>query len=223
MHELRKLLPSAAFATVVAAAPAFAAGDGMEAQNEATSTVRDAAEVVERMKSDPSLDNLLEESEGVFIVPSLVQGAFIVGAQGGDGVLISRQSGEWGDPAFYTLGSVSIGAQGGGTEGPLAMILMSDQAVDRFRSDDDFSISAEAGLTLVDYSASTQAEFDNSDIVVWSQAEGAFIGASIRATDIGVNEEANHAYYEAGTTPQDILSGRIEHSGDSRLQQALQQ
>jgi SH3 domain-containing YSC84-like protein 1 len=196
-------------------------GEGMEAQTDARETVQNAAEVAERMKSDSQIAGLLDQSQGVFIVPNLVRGAFIVGAQGGDGVLISRQDGQWSDPAFFTLGSISVGAQGGGEVGPVAMILMSEEAMRRFGESDDFTLSAEAGLTIIDYSASAQADLQETDVVMWSDKQGAFVGASISASDIGIDEEANHAYYNDRATPETILSGNVQNQQNDVLQQAL--
>jgi SH3 domain-containing YSC84-like protein 1 len=235
MHCLRSLTLSIPLAAAVAAGSALAAGqdnttaqpagdgEAMQAQTDARGTVQNAAAVAERMKSDAEIADLLQQAEGVFIVPDLLKGAFIVGAQGGDGVLISRQNGEWSHPAFYTLGSISVGAQGGGEQGAVAMILMSERAIQRFEESDTFSLSAEAGLTIVDYSASAEANLQDTDVVVWSDKQGAFVGASIRATDIGVDEEANHAYYDKQASPQAILSGQVQSQRTKVLQEALRQ
>lgn len=236
MHYLRRLTPAIAAAALLAGGPALAAGEDTmrqdsaqpdatneraDVQTEAGETVQEAAAVAERLRADPDIAGLLEQSQGVFIVPDLVRGAFIVGASGGDGVLMARQNGDWSPPAFYSLGSISIGAQGGGDMGAVAMILMSDEAMQRFREDDNFSISADAGLTIVDYSASAQAELQESDVVVWSDRQGAFVGASITASDIGIDEEANQAYYDQNASPQTILSGDVQRQQGDALQEAL--
>ncbi|WP_340119900.1 lipid-binding SYLF domain-containing protein [Pelagibius sp. 7325] len=223
MTRSRILVSSAAIAAALSAGSAMAAGDQVEARGDAAETVRNATAVVEQMKADQRLSGLLEQSKGVFVVPDLLKGAFIVGAQGGDGVLLSHQNSEWSEPAFYSLGSVSIGAQGGGEQGAVAMILMSDAAIERFRSSDDFSFDAEAGVTLVDYHASAQADLADNDVVVWSDKEGAFVGASISASDISVDEEANRAYYSGDATPEVILRGGVESADNDRLQEALRQ
>ncbi len=57
--------------------------------------------------------SLLREAKGVIVVPALVKVGFIIGGQGGDGVLLRRNAGVWSYPAFYSLGSPSLGLQAG--------------------------------------------------------------------------------------------------------------
>ena len=55
---------------------------------------------------------------GLLIIPELVKGGFIVGAEAGFGVFMVRGSdGTWSAPAFYTLAAGSIGLQIGGQVG----------------------------------------------------------------------------------------------------------
>ena len=61
----------------------------------------------------------LKEAKGILIVPSLLKAGFIFGGSGGSGVLIvnDAKKGQWSQPAFYTIGSVSFGLQIGGMRG----------------------------------------------------------------------------------------------------------
>ena len=57
-------------------------------------------------------------AHGLLIIPELVKGGFIVGAEAGFGVFMVRGSdGTWSAPAFYTLAAGSIGLQIGGQVG----------------------------------------------------------------------------------------------------------
>jgi hypothetical protein len=63
----------------------------------------------------PDAAKQMTTARGVLIIPELVQGGFIFGAAGGRGVLMGRSSpNNWSYPAFYGMGSGSIGLQIGG-------------------------------------------------------------------------------------------------------------
>src|SRR5882724_4891836 len=53
--------------------------------------------------------DVLRRAKAVLIVPELSKGGFVVGGQGGDGVLMAKQpDGGWGAPAFYSLGGATL-------------------------------------------------------------------------------------------------------------------
>jgi hypothetical protein len=56
---------------------------------------------------------MLQGAEAVYIVPKLVKGGFIFGAEGGDGVLLHRTGQGWSTPRFYGMGSASFRSAGG--------------------------------------------------------------------------------------------------------------
>ncbi len=191
---------------------------------DAQSTVDEAVDVVRQMKNDPDLADLLQQAKGVLVVPDYGKGALVVGGRGGEGVLVARQNGSWSDPVFYDIGAVSVGAQAGVTAGQVAMLLMTDKAVDSFKGDNNFSLNADAGFTIVDYSARSQASEGKGgagDVIFWSDTEGAFAGASLSATDISFDDEENPAYYHQGVTAQDILSGQATNPQADTLQNEL--
>jgi lipid-binding SYLF domain-containing protein len=173
------------------------------------------------MKRDPELARLLGQARGVFLVPNYGRGAALVGASGGEGLLLARSDGGWSGPAFYDVGSISVGAQLGASGGAIAMLLMNQEALDRFRSDQSFSLGADADVTLLDYSARAQADLGEADVVLWSDAEGAFAGASLRVSDIDWDEDQNHGFYDRSATPEAILSGRMKSDEAESLRQKL--
>ena len=66
--------------------------------------------------ADPDMTwfrNHLSEARALLIVPTLVKAGFVVGGSGGTGVLLARDmnTGEWSEPAFYTMGAGSVGLQ----------------------------------------------------------------------------------------------------------------
>ncbi len=198
------------------------ASEASDEAAEARQLVKDAAATLGQMKKDSRLKELISRAKGVFIVPKYGRGAAGIGASGGEGVLVTRQQNNWSDPAFYDLGGISVGAQFGAEGGEIAMLLMSDDAVNAFKQDSQFSLNADAKLTLVDYSALAEATTlgDDADVVFWSGTKGAFAGISLSATGISWDDEENPAYYGKPVTANDVLTGKIT-GPKGEVQQAL--
>jgi SH3 domain-containing YSC84-like protein 1 len=201
-----------------------ASNDAADAQ----ARVEKSATVVERMKAERKVDALLRQAKGVLVVPDYGKAAWIVGGQGGVGVLTARRTGDrWSDPAFYTLGGLSIGLQAGGEVGPVAFILMTDKAVRQFEDRTNrFSLGADAGLTVVAFSDQGDIASTNgapADVIVWSGARGLFAGVSVGATDVEANTAMNTSYYHnLQVTPRQIFAGDVSSEGSAALRNALE-
>jgi lipid-binding SYLF domain-containing protein len=182
--------------------------------------VNEATRTAQKIKADGRFEAMLKQSKGVFIMPNVVQGAFIVGGKGAQGVLLNSD-GTWSDPVFLTLGSISVGAQAGGKAGPGAMILMTDKALNDFTQSNNFSLNGNAGLTVVNYSAEGQAPVGKGDIVVWSDQSGAFAGVNVSGADVSQNPAADRAYYGKQVDAKQILSGDVSNSYATKLKDAL--
>jgi len=191
------------------------ARDGQEQVNE-------ALKVVKQMKKDPKLTDLLQQAQGVYIVPDFGRAAMGVGGRGGEGVLLLKRNGEWSGPAFYNFGRVSAGLQAGVDAGSIAMLLMTQDAVQPFTSQkNNFSLDATAGLTVVNYAAQGRATAGEPDVITWSDTEGLFAGASIGVSGFTRDEDENRAYYKKQATTQQIFSGNVKNPHADALKDAL--
>lgn len=197
--------------------------DRREELQDARHDIMEAVQVVQRMKADPGIARLLERAKGVFILPDYGRGGFGVGVQGGEGVLVTRKGSGFSEPVFYNMGGISIGAQAGASGGELAFLLMTDKAVRDFESGKNFSLNADAGLTIVNYSKRAQVSGGKvQDVIVWSNTKGAYAGASVAITDIVVDGEANRAYYgRDSVTPAEIIQGRVQNPHSNVLGKVL--
>jgi lipid-binding SYLF domain-containing protein len=204
MSRLSGALGGVAIGLAVLAAnvPARAA-DQMPVLNQAVVTV-------DRMKSDPTFGpsrQILRSARAVLIVPQLIKGGFIFGAEGGDGVLLQRLGGGWSAPAFYTIGSASFGLQIGLEEARFVMFIMTDRAL-RAIEQSKFTFGGEAGLTVVTLGANAQGATSTNltgDIIVWASAKGAYGGLTLQGSVLAPKNDANAQFYGRSLSVQQIL------------------
>ena len=205
-----------------AADPVSSAQANPDDARDALNIVNGGTRVIQQMKADQQLTALMRRAKGIFVVPDYGKGALVVGGQGGEGALMVREGTKWTGPVFYTIGGVTVGAQVGGEGGSIAMLLMTDRALNRFKRDNNFSLIADADLTIVDYSVQAQGSVANGDVVRWSDTEGAYAGASVGVTDINYDQHANNSYYRTGdVTSYRILHGEVANPHTETLAEAL--
>ena len=158
-----------------------------------------------------------DNSYAYLVFPTVGKGGLGVGAAHGSGR--TYEQGKYvGD---VKLNQLSIGLQAGGEGGSIAMLLMTDRAVNSFKKQNTFSLNADAGLTIVNYSARAEGSAGMGDVVVWSDAKGAYIGASLGLTDVNWDEDETRAYYGENATPSAVLEGKVNATQRSPLEQAL--
>jgi lipid-binding SYLF domain-containing protein len=178
--------------------------------------VDDAANAVQRLSTSSGLAanarDLLHRARGVMIVPTLVKGGFIFGAQGGTGVLLSRdpKTGSWSYPAFYAMGAGSFGLQIGLEVSKIMLIIMNDKALNAIMKS-EFKIGAEAGIAVVTLGGGAEASTTaagGADIYALAESAGLFGGIAIQGGIIKPRLQQDHAYYGPNVTAQDIVLRR---------------
>jgi len=183
--------------------------------------VNKAVQVVQQMQATPEMRALLQRSKGVFVVPDYGTAALGIGARGGAGVLLVRNGDTWSNPAFYNFGGVSIGAQAGAEAGAIAFVLNDQKAMNSFMQNNKFSLNADAGLTLVDWSKKGTGAAGWGNITAWSNTEGLFGGAAIGVDDVDYDEDETSGYYGRQVAARDVLAGKITNPQAASLRQAL--
>ncbi len=202
------------FALVLVAALALSAcASGKPLRNEAESLVSKAHWTVENFKTnklqpDQVFVNALKDAHGIVVFPAAFKGAFIVGAEGGNGVLLSRNSsGEWSYPAFYTMGSGSFGLQVGAQASEIILVLRSPGAV-RSVIDHQGKLGGDIQFTIGMMGAGLQGDTTTNmgaDIIGFAHGEGLFAGFSLEGAVLGRRNDLNEAYYgEPNATPKTI-------------------
>ena len=203
--------------------PGRVTGDARDEAKGAAQDVEQAIGVIRKMQSDPEGANLLAQAKGVFIVPKYGRAALGIGGRGGVGVLLVNQNGAWSDPAFYNFGGASAGFEAGVEGGSFVLVLNDRKAVDSFRQNNNWSLNAGAGLTIVDWSKKGRASAGRGDVTIWSDVKGLFGGAQVSVTDIKYDADQTAAYY--GRTGKlavnDVLANKVNGSRAAQLKQVL--
>jgi len=176
-------------------------------------------------KDYPDAPRSMAKAKAVLIIPELVQGGFIVGAAGGRGVLVARSSpNDWSYPAFYDMGSGSLGFQVGGKVSEIVFIIVTEKGLNAILNS-KFKFGAEAGVTMVAVGAGIEGATTaagGADIVAYSNSNGLFAGASVEGSYLDADNEWNTLYYGQGATARSIVVDRkFSNPGAEPLRQFL--
>lgn len=174
-----------------------------------------------------NIRELLRRARGILIVPSLLKGGFILGGQGGTGVLLVRDANNtWSSPAFYGMAGGSLGLQIGVEVSEVALIIMSDKALEAILRN-EFKVGAEAGLTLATVGAGAEASTTSNvgaDIYSFSESKGLFGGVALQGAALNPKPDWDRVYYGRTIALRDIVIERkVSTSGATRLRAALDQ
>jgi len=180
--------------------------------NDATQTLMDFRGTI------PS--SLLARAKGIIIVPSLVKVGFIIGGQGGDGVLLRRNGKVWSYPAFYSLGSPSLGLQAGISSAQVVMLLMTDAALHAVERE-EFKLGSEAGIAILVVGGNGGDTSYKGDILAWARASGAYIGLTINDSTLKQEPRLNAEYYDHSVPFDDVFSGRVCNASANELRATL--
>jgi len=199
-----------AFATIlaaiflVAATPRAMAADMEDAQG-IVDKARVTLSAFMRDKDYQWLRENIKNAKGVLIYPQVLKAGFILGGSGGTGVLLAKDSktGEWSDPAFYTLGSVSYGLQIGGEAAEVVVLVMSQKGVDALLTS-KFKLGGDTSIALGPVGAGAKANI-TADFISFAKSKGLYAGLNLDGSYLDVRENLNKAYYGKEATPVDII------------------
>jgi len=165
--------------------------------DEKSDLLRAANTTVDNLRHDPAFATaarMMRDAKAVYIVPHLVKGGFVFGAEGGAGVLLRREGKGWGAPRFYDMASASFGLQAGLQKAQLIFIINSERAVKGIEAG-NFKIGGQAGITVADLSSGAEGATTarGGDMVVWTSGTGLFGGVAVNGSVITPDKDKNAA------------------------------
>jgi len=205
------------------AGPALAQGEEQALVDKAKLSV----EAFARENDMGTMRHMLGRAKAVMVFPELIKGGFIIGGEGGSGLLLTRNAatGAWSAPAFYTLAAGSIGLQIGGQVSQMMMLVMTDKGLEAVYKN-QFKAGADASLAAGPVGRGIEAAATSNlrdDIYAFSIAKGLFGGASLEGAAISPRYSRNQAYHgHNAAQPRDVVTGAVPTSaGADGLRQAL--
>lgn len=159
-------------------------------------------------KQYPELNEAFKEAVGVIIVPRLLKGGFIIGAEYGNAVLLVKKTdGTWSYPAFYTMGGGSIGFQIGLKDSQMILVIRTHTGLEAILKD-QFKAGAEAGVVVGTFGGSVEGASTTSlgaDIVAFSLDRGLFGGGALEGSVFAKRNDLNKAFYGEEFDPRVIV------------------
>jgi lipid-binding SYLF domain-containing protein len=155
--------------------------------------------------------DILRSATCIAVVPGMVKGAFIVGAQYGQGVVTCRTGHGWSAPVFIRMAGGSFGFQIGGQATDLILIAVNDRGMqdllkDKFKIGGD--ASAAAGPVGRAGTASTDWKM-GAELLSYSRAKGLFAGIDLDGTSVSQNREDTELYYGHPQNFDVVLKGDV--------------
>jgi lipid-binding SYLF domain-containing protein len=156
-------------------------------------------------------EEVLEHARCVAIVPHMLKGGFVIGAENGRGVATCRTATGWSAPAFFAITGGSWGLQIGIEGVDLVMIIQNDKGMQRLLSS-QFQLGADASAAAGPVGRHASANTDwklETEILTYSRAKGAFAGLTLTGASIRRDDDSTEAIYGHDITTRRILQGDI--------------
>jgi len=156
-------------------------------------------------------EEVLEHAKCLAVVPHLLKGGFVFGAENGRGVATCRTANGWSAPAFFAITGGSWGLQIGVEGVDLVLIIQNDRGMERLIGS-GFELgadaSAAAGPVGRHASADTNWKLD-TEILTYSRAKGAFAGLTLNGASIRRDDDSTEAVYGHDISTRRILQGDV--------------
>src|SRR5580698_1682317 len=153
--------------------------------------------------------SILAGAHCVVVVPSYKKGAFVVGAQYGQGVATCRTPHGWSAPVFVQLAGGSFGWQIGGQSTDLILVAMNRDGLQHMLHN-KFKIGADAAASAGPVGRNAQAGTDwklNAEFLTYSRSKGLFAGIDLDGTVLSQNTDDTRTEYGADVPFEGVLHG----------------
>lgn len=202
LNRMIAAISAVCLAGLMLAAPAQAASRREKAEG----LVARSAETVAYFNTDNAFEPLwalADDAKAMVIIPRSLRGGFMLGASGGNAVMIARnQDGSWSQPTFFTVGSVSFGFQAGGEASEIVLLVMTQRGMEHLLST---TVKFGGDISIAAGPVGAGAKAQTTDILAFARSRGLYGGVSLEGAIMKARHSWNDAYYGASVTPADII------------------
>jgi len=206
---MKKLITLVALLSMGATCTAWAESDRQETMDRLDHAGRVLQEVMAAPDSGIP-EEVLEHAKCIAVVPHMIKGGFVFGAEGGRGVTTCRTDKGWSAPAFFAITGGSWGLQIGVEGVDLVMIIQNEDGMRQLMAS-KFQLGADASAAAGPVGRHASANTDwklDTEILTYSRARGAFAGITLSGASIRRDEDSTNAIYGKLIPTRSILEGK---------------
>jgi len=160
--------------------------------------------------------DLIDKADCIIVIPSVMKGAFGIGASYGRGAMTCRSGdtfqGPWGAPTMMALEGVSFGFQLGGQATDFVLLVMNPRGASAILSS-KVKLGADAAAAAGPKGRNAQADTDvtmRAEVLTYSRSRGLFAGISLEGSTLRPDNDANGRIYGRKISAKDIaLHGAV--------------
>ncbi len=189
--------------------------------NKLNDRLSSSAEVIQQIMATPDNgipSSILSGATCVVVIPRYKKGAFVLGAQYGQGVATCRTPRGWSAPVYVKLSGGSFGWQIGGQSTDLVLVAMNQKGLQDMLKN-KFKIGADAAAAAGPVGRNAQAGTDwklNAEFLTYSRSKGLFAGVSLDGTVLDDNSDDMQLQYGSDLPFEQVLSGSVPVPANAR-------
>lgn len=191
--------------------------DSQQDLSDITKRIDASAKVLDEVMADSGHaipDGLIKRAQCVAVFPGMVEVAALVGGKHGKGFVSCRTGSGWSAPAPISVTGGNWGAQFGGEQVDLVLVVVNDKGMQQLESG-KFNMGVETSATAGP--VGNHYWTMNSDVVTYARARGLFAGTNLDGSSISQDGDGTRSMYGTSVSLTDILSGKMKDPSVGRL------
>jgi lipid-binding SYLF domain-containing protein len=207
---MKKLVTLVALFSLGAASAAWA-----ETREDTQNRLDNAATVLHEIMAAPDKgvpEEVLDHAKCVAVVPRMIKGGLVFGAENGRGVATCRTEHGWSAPAFFAITGGNWGLQIGVEGVDLVMIFQGEKGMQHLLAS-KFQLGADASAAAGPVGRHASADTDwklDTEVLTYSRAKGAFAGLTLTGANLRRDDDSMQAFYGHGVSIHRVLMGEVE-------------